>query len=109
MTVRMRWLIAGALLLLASGCSTKVEVQSDTSWTGVVNGASVAGQGSSTWDAKIPSGGSKYQGQELHGCATFTKTTESGVLRVRFHGWNGDDRWVSTSAPFGSATACPSN
>jgi hypothetical protein len=81
-----------ALALLAGGCSTKFEVQSDTGWSGYVNDHSVAGTGSATYSAEI--------GQ----AATFQKNSEGGYLKARAKGWYGDDRWVTTTAPYGVVT-----
>ncbi len=90
---RSRSLFAGALIALAiaaSGCSTKYEVESDTTWKGWVEDHSVAGVGRTVFEAR--------QG----GAATFTKTTDRGFLRARVKGFWGDDRWVETTAPYGS-------
>ncbi len=78
------------LAVVAGGCTTKYEVQSDTSWSGFVEDHSVAGTGCTTYTAR--SGGA----------ATFTKSTEGGFLRARVVGWGGDDRWVETTAPYGT-------
>jgi len=90
---RTRRLFTSALILLAvsaAGCSTKYEVESDTSWSGFVEDHSVAQSGSTTYTA--------HQG----GGAVFTKTTDRGYLRARVKGFWGDDRWVETTAPYGS-------
>lgn len=81
-----------ALALLASGCSSRYEVQSDTSWSGFVDDHSVTGSGSATFSARPSSG------------ASFSKSTEAGTLRARATGWHGDGQWASTSAPYGTVT-----
>ena len=83
--------ILWALLISAclSGCEKQIEVQSDTSWRGVVNNADVAGTGNSTyelWD-NAPS-------------FVFTKETSEGYLAVRFVKGRGDE--PETTAPYGS-------
>lgn len=81
--------------LMVGGCSTKVEVSSDTCWTGYVNNASVEGCRSNTWSVREPGS-----------CFTFQKTTAEGTLRARVKGWKGDNRWVETSTAFGVVTVC---
>lgn len=87
---RITWVACIALAVAASGCSTKYEVQSDTSWSGFVEDHSVVGRGSMT-----------YRSHGGHG-ASFTKTSDGGFLRARVVGFSGDDRWVETTAPYGS-------
>ena len=76
--------------MAAGGCATKYEVESNTRWSGWVEDHSVAGGGSSVYSAR--------QG----GSATFTKETKDGYLRARVKGFWGDDRWVETTAPYGT-------
>lgn len=85
-------IILAALALFAAGCSSRYEVQSDTSWTGFVDDHSVTGSGSATFSARPSSG------------ASFSKSTEAGILRARATGWHGDGQWASTSAPYGTVT-----
>lgn len=82
-------LLAVALLAL-SGCSIKVNVESDTSWTGVVNGASVQGNGSMTYELRKDSR-----------CVFFQKETTSGYLTIK-----GDVPTTTTTADYGVVTAC---
>lgn len=84
--------LAGALVLSLLGCSTKFEVESNTTWQGYVKDHSVAGSGASTFSA--------HKGD----VATFQKQTEYGQLKARCKGWNGDGRWVETTAPYGVVT-----
>lgn len=84
--------LVSALALLAAGCSTKYEVESDTTWTGFVDHASVEGSGSRTYSA------------ESHSSATFMKSTDGGMLRARAKGWHGDGKWHKTTAPYGAVT-----
>jgi hypothetical protein len=91
--------IASAMtVLMLNGCSgPKVEVASDTTWTGNVNGASVDGAGGKTFE--IDSGT----------CAAFQKDTEGGFLRVRVKHWEGAGRWRETTAPYGIVNICESD
>lgn len=84
------WILAAALAL--AGCSTKFEVRSDTSWTGVIGGHDVSGYGAATYDARSAEK------------ATFTKGTQNGTLSARVKGWRGDGRWIDTSYPYGSVS-----
>lgn len=87
-----------ALLLLAlaltTGCSAKTKffVESDTSWTGTINGAgTISGNGNATYKVvgKID-------------CIVVTKATVPGYVRVRIDG----HPWYETSDPMGVVTAC---
>jgi len=90
----MRLICLLVLALALIGCSTKLQLQSDTSWSGSIGGGSVSGSGSRTWS--------------IHGgdCASFQKQTEGGYLKARTTGWHGQDRWVYTDAAYGVVTVC---
>ena len=93
MTVRrcaMYVLLLLTLMLGMCGCSVKVQVESDTSWTGVVNGASVEGSGSKT-----------YTLRESNKCVVFQKETSRGFLTIK-----GDVPTTTTTAEFGVVSAC---
>jgi hypothetical protein len=81
-------------LLTGTGCSTRVEVESSGCWTGSVSGGSVQGCGAQTWSAKAGE------------CYVFQKAQQAGYLRARVKGYNGNDRWVETSADYGVVTVC---
>lgn len=83
----------GLALIALSGCAPKIEVASDTSWTGQVDGGSVAGRGASTFS--------------VSGCAVFQKDTEAGYLKARAKKWFGPGKWVETTVPYGTVTVCP--
>lgn len=89
----MRALIGIALLSFVAGCGHKIEVQSNTSWTGNVNGGSVSGSGTRSYDLK---GDNK--------CFVFQKETEGGSLRVKFKKGTGDE--PSTTAAYGVVSGC---
>jgi len=82
------WSVCLAIACL-SGCVKQIEVQSDTSWRGVVNNADVAGTGYCT-----------YQLWDNAPTFSFTKETEEGYLGVRFVKGRGDE--PETTAPYGS-------
>lgn len=92
MTKPLKFALLAVLSLSFAGCSTKFEVQSDTSWSGLVKDHSVAGSGSSTFSAQAGD------------VAVFQKDTDIGTLRARAKGWNGDNRWVETTATYGIVT-----
>ena len=71
------------------GCASKIEVQSDTKWSGVVNQADVTGEGYTTYVLWYNAPG-----------FMFSKETEAGYLRVRFKQGKGDE--PETTAPYGS-------
>src|SRR6266508_2460044 len=84
-----RFLLASLAFTCLSGCTKEIEVQSDTSWVGVVNNADVAGSGYTTyalWD-NAPS-------------FYFRKATSEGYLAIRFKQGKGDE--PETTAPYGS-------
>ena len=86
----MRRVLALALAVFClCGCATKIEVQPDTSWKGVVNNADVAGSGSMTYVLWSNAPG-----------FYFRKETEHGYLSVRFKEGKGDE--PETTAPYGS-------
>lgn len=91
-------MLRAALLLVIgltlTGCSTKFEVESNTTWTGNVNGASVEGSGNKTYSTK--------RGE----AAVFQKNTETGFLRARAKtsGLFGAGEWVRTEAAYGVVT-----
>jgi hypothetical protein len=84
----------GVLALATCGCAAKViEVQSDTSWTGNVNGGSVDGSGTTSY--------------ELTGktaCYVFQKATKAGSLRVKVKKGMGEE--PSTTAAYGVVSGC---
>ena len=84
-----------AMLVAASGCAKKIRVESDTSWTGNVNGSSVDGAGNKTYDLSCDSDAC---------CYTFQKDTESGSLTVRIVKGTGTDG--STRSPYGIVSGC---
>jgi hypothetical protein len=98
-----RLLAPVAMPLLVAGCAgdIKAEVESDTRWSGVFGTLSTDGQGNRMID--MPDGPSQ--------CATVSKLTEAGYLRLRITvsggltGPAGSD-WAETTAPFGTVTAC---
>lgn len=80
-----------AILLGASGCSTRVEVQSDTAWTKTVNGSRTYGEGNAS-----------YNVSSSRAVFDFQKDTDGGYLRARaVRGTHADD-WQETRAPRGS-------
>jgi len=93
----MRWvpvLLACAALMLC-GCSRQIEVQSDTSWTGNLNGGSVEGRGYQTYTLKFENNVS---------CYVFQKQTEAGFLRVKAKKGQADE--PSTTAAYGVVSGC---
>lgn len=78
------------LVGLLTGCSTKVKVESNTSWTGAVNGASVEGTGNTTYELR---GDNK--------CVVFQKSTTQGFLTIK-----GDVPTTTTTAEYGVVSGC---
>lgn len=98
-------LLVGSLAGLV-GCSTKLIVESSTSWSGFITtrytGRSVAGAGDQVF---------KLQSDDSDFCWSFQKLTEGGVLRAYIKdGWSGitgsHHRFAETTAPFGYVTGC---
>jgi hypothetical protein len=87
-------LVAVAAIFGAVGCGSRLQVDSNTGWTGYVHDHSVAGNGSQTFD---------INGGE---CATFQKSTDGGMVRARIKRWYGSGSWVETWAPYGVITLC---
>jgi hypothetical protein len=93
-----------ALLFLAMGCGgTTLVVESDTSWSGSVDGfGPVAGRFKAEYDLGDASGK----------CWTVSKATEAGTLRVysKTSEWFGLGDQVSgestTTQPMGTVTGC---
>lgn len=101
----MRLVLLLALALTAAGCSTKLEVQSDTCWQGSVNAQRVSGCGNTTYGIR---GGSSHE------CYWFVlKSTDCGYdcghLRARLKGWNADSRWVEWSPQHPVVWVCAGN
>ncbi|HET9325678.1 MAG TPA: hypothetical protein VFQ05_02785 [Candidatus Eisenbacteria bacterium] len=89
----MRFLVLLLAAATLAGCSKKIRVESDTTWEGTVNGATVTGTGDQTY--------------ELNGdtnCYTLKKTTAVGYLRVKIKKGTGSDQ--STEAEFGEIRGC---
>lgn len=96
-------IILAALCLIGCSKDYKVEISSNTDWTGQVSGRSVSGSGSQTIDMD----------DTPPECAVIIKQTEGGNLQAQivwsggfFLNPNGEKEAVSTSAPFGSVTVC---
>ena len=77
-----------------SGCAKKIEVQSDTSWDGYVNGGSVEGSGFRTFNMK--------RGEP---CYSFQKRTSEGWLAVKPKGWASGES-PHTDVPYGAVSGC---
>jgi len=94
-TGRGRMLLAVLILALAAGgCSkTRLEVESDTCWDGLINGTVHIGA----------CGNKNYDVTSGFKCAELQKQTAVGLLRARIV-----DRtvWVETSEPFGLIKLC---
>ena len=89
-----RIILAIAIAGVLAGCSPKIEVESDTSWTGNVGDRSVDGSGNSTFTVH-------------HGdCAVFQKATADGVLRARAKSTFGSSDWTETTAAYGVVDVC---
>ena len=90
----MRLILLLFVAVCLTGCSTKFEVESNTTWTGNVNGASVEGSGNKTY--------STTKGE----AAVFQKNTEAGFLRARAKttGLFGGGEWKRTDAAYGVVT-----
>lgn len=84
------------LVLLLTSCGKRIEVRSSTSWSGHVNGASVAGTGNRTFDLDGPTGEPS--------CWVFQKDTEAGDLAITTKRGHGDE--PSTREPYGVVTGC---
>ena len=91
---RARVLAAALLALTLSGCTHTLQIESDTSWEGVVNDGAVPihGQGNVTYKL---SGGFK--------CARLHKQLGQGFLRARI---DKSADWTETTAPFGHIEVC---
>ena len=81
------------LLFVATGCSKKIRVESDTCWEGNVNGGSVSGCGETSYTIKGDSD-----------CFSFQKTTDFGYLRIKVTKGSGDE--PSTSSAYGVVSGC---
>jgi len=92
---RLMLLVALTLLLAASsGCSerTRIEVQSDTCWSGFVDR-----------QARLEQCGDKsYRVTGTMECVSLSKQTPEGYLRVRIEG----GPWAETTAAFGTVSVC---
>ncbi len=90
------FIFALALILfgLVAGCSTRVEVQSDTRWTKLVNGSRTYHEGNASFPVSRDD------------CWTFTKDDSAGYLRARAKHGSRPDPWQETTAPFGSVEVC---
>lgn len=80
----MRFLVLLLAAAALAGCSKKIQVESDTTWDGTVNGAAVVGSGNQTY--------------ELNGdtnCYSFRKLTAEGYLRVKIKKGSGMDQSVA--------------
>ena len=86
--------VLGGALLLLGGCSKqfRVEIQSDTCWTGTINGD----QGISDC------GNSSYKVIGVMRCVRVHKDTVNGYLRVRIDG----RPWAETTDNLGVVQAC---
>ena len=84
-------LVLCALLLVACGCSKKVEVQSDGCYHGTVGGQWIDACGNKTY---------KLDGDPK--CAVFVRKDDGTFLRARIKG----GRWQETTTPFDSVTVC---
>lgn len=100
--MRFSWGLLVLALLTACGGTTLV-VESDTSWTGNVQGfGSISGRLRAEYDLGDPDGQ----------CWTVSKATEAGALRVyaKTSEWFGLGTQVSgestTTAPLGTVTGC---
>lgn len=90
-----------AVVLLLVGCDKPtLYIESDTGWTGRVNGSGSA--------SEVEGSGNKtYELRSGQTCWNFKKSTEQGTLRayakIRGNRTNGDDR---TTQPFGEVNGC---
>lgn len=90
-----RLAVAGLCALeLLAGCSTRVEVESDTIWTRRVGGSVSYGEGNASFEVS------------RDGCWHFTKDDSAGYLRARLKHGSRPDPWNETTAPFGSVEVC---
>ena len=82
--------------MVLSGCGKELIVESDTSWSGSMNGSSIEGGGNKTYDMDNSS------------CATFQKNTERGYLRLKVKGGilNSILDESSTTARYGVCSVC---
>ena len=91
--------------LLATGCSAdyKVEIESNTAWSGAFGGKVVNGSGNLTID--LPDDGLQ--------CILLQKNTIPGYIRMRVYdvndsstATNGAGDWVETNTPYGAVQTC---
>lgn len=89
--------MTGVLLaaLCASGCKHRIQIQSDTSWEGLITDGDIHMHGTGDRTIEV-SGGFK--------CASAHKTTSAGYLRMRIE--RSGSVFVETTAPFGSVEVC---
>jgi len=91
--MRLTFLLTIAVATMASGCSKKITVESDTCWDGYLNDGSVQGCGNQAYSLKgDPS------------CFTFQKKTDYGFLSIRVKAGSGDE--PSTTAAYGVVSGC---
>jgi len=84
------------LLVILSGCGNELIIESDTSWSGSINGSSIEGGGSRSYDMDNSS------------CATIQKDTERGYLNVKVKGgiFNSILEEKKTTASYGVCSVC---
>ena len=95
MKVRLALPLLAAAMLAVAGCSkhSQIEIQSDTCWSGLINS-----------DQSISEcGNASYKIVGALGCVQVHKLTANGYLRIRING----GPWSETTAPNGTAQACP--
>ncbi len=105
--MRLRWLApVVASVFLASCGDTVVRIESDTTWTGTIEGSPVSGRGDATYTMSATGAGG--------GCVTIRKTTEAGTLRVIieqgtwFDLGNDIQFEATTTEPMGTVSGCRS-
>lgn len=91
----MKLLFILALALIFTGCQKYVHIESNTSWSGAINDASVDGSGNRDIDINNSS------------CAVFQKETKEGYLTITVKGgmfFDGDN--ATTTAQYGVVSVC---
>lgn len=91
----MKKLLLLIAITLLSGCQKYVQIESNTSWSGAINNASVDGAGNRDIDIDNSS------------CAVFQKETEEGYLTIKVKGgmfFDGEE--ATTTAEYGVVSVC---